>query len=248
MAAPSYVTGQETTWTKSTGASKSPSAFNVTAGDIVVGVEGAESNSTSELAPMTISGGTGVTWTSQQVSGSGAANTAAYARGYTGACASTNSITPSVNRTNSTNVAYGGRFLVFSGSDGVGASAITRASGAPSLNITTTQANSAIVIIVVDWNATAPGTPTYRTNAGAYTELTKTQVSGAATFYVGYHADAGAVGTYAVGMTAPTGQAYDIIAIEIKGTAGGATGHPAIKRAGGVPYMASLTQSGARVW
>ncbi len=39
---------------------------------------------------------------------------------------------------------------------------------------------------------------------------------------------------------------YDDFLVE--DLAGGATGHPAIKRAGGVPYMASLTQSGARVW
>ena len=41
---------------------------------------------------------------------------------------------------------------------------------------------------------------------------------------------------------------WGVIAAVFKEAAGGATGHPAIKRAGGVPYMASLTQSGARVW
>jgi len=40
--------------------------------------------------------------------------------------------------------------------------------------------------------------------------------------YVAYYPDAGTAGSKTVGLSAPTGQQYSIVAVEIKGTAGAA--------------------------
>jgi len=71
-----------------------------------------------------------------------------------------------------------------------------------------------------DWAAVA-GAETWLANAGAATPAS--YLNGDATTYAvhgAYHANAGAAGTYAVGMTAPAGQTYNIMAVEIKGTGG----------------------------
>lgn len=113
---------------------------------------------------------------------------------------------------------FGGNVVRFSGSSGVGASAVaTGASGSPSVSLTTTKANSAIVVIVSDWNATS-GTQTFTTAAGTPTALT--DYPGDAAHYgvaIAYYADVGAIGAKTVGMSAPTGQKWSIIAIEVKG-------------------------------
>lgn len=113
---------------------------------------------------------------------------------------------------------FGGNVIRFSGSSGVGASNVaTGASGSPSVSLTTTQANSAIVVIASDWNAVA-GTQTFTTAAGTPTALTGYPGDGA--HYgvaIAYYADVGAIGAKTVGMSAPTGQKWSIIAIEVKG-------------------------------
>lgn len=114
----------------------------------------------------------------------------------------------------------GGNIIRFSGSNGVGASNVANgASGTPSVSLTTTQANSAIVMIVTDWNATA-GTQTFTNNfSGTPTNLTDYPGDGAQYgVAIAYFPDAGAAGSKTVGMSAPTGQKWAIIAIEVKGT------------------------------
>lgn len=92
------------------------------------------------------------------------------------------------------------------------------ASGSPSVSLTTTQANSAIVVIVSDWNA-GSGTQTFTNNfSGTPTALTDYPGDGARYgVAIAYFPDAGAVGSKTVGMSAPTGQKWTIIAIEVKG-------------------------------
>ena len=122
------------------------------------------------------------------------------------------------------NAYFGGNAIRFSGSDGVGAIASTSgASGAPSFSITTTQANSAIVVIISDWNA-GSGTQTFTSNGGAGSATALTDYPGDSTRYgaaIAYYADAGTVGAKTVGMSAPSDQKWRGIAIEVKGTAGG---------------------------
>jgi hypothetical protein len=121
---------------------------------------------------------------------------------------------------------WGFTALRFSGSDGIGASAQgSAASGAPSLAITTTQDNSALVVIVGDWNAADGASRTWRTvngitpTSGNGGERVYARSVGAYTVYAAYYSDAGAAGSKTVGLSAPSGQKYSIAAIEVKGVA-----------------------------
>lgn len=131
--------------------------------------------------------------------------------------------------------------LTFSGSDGVGASSKSNGSGGPTLNITTTADNSAICVIVADWNAASGATRTWRTvnsiapSAGNGHEKTYFTDGANYSVYGAVYPDAGTAGVKTVGLSAPTGMKYTIIAVEIKGTASGPT-----VQAG----AASLTTSG----
>lgn len=125
---------------------------------------------------------------------------------------------------------WGFTALRFSGSDGFGASAKTNvASGAPSLSITTTGANSAIAVFVADWNAADGTSRTWRAvnsvtpTAGNGYERVYFRNSAAVTFYAAYYPDAGAAGAKTVGLSAPSGQKYAIVAVEILGTTAVAT-------------------------
>ena len=120
---------------------------------------------------------------------------------------------------------YGWDALRFSGSDGEGAFASTSAfDGAPSLSITTTQADSAICVICADFEAGDGTTRTWRTvngitpTAANGLELVYFRDAAAYTVYVAYYSNAGAIGAKTVGLTLPSGQDYAIAALEIKGT------------------------------
>lgn len=112
---------------------------------------------------------------------------------------------------------FGGNALRFSGSIGIGASAInTGASGQPSVNITTQANNSAIVVVSGD-TASASGSQVFSNNggAGSPTDLTDLGVAIA----IAYYPNAGVAGSKTVGMSSPTGQTgWAIIAVEVKGT------------------------------
>lgn len=128
--------------------------------------------------------------------------------------------TLSVGRAGGAGEFWGFNCYRFSGTYGIGASSSTNAAGpaAPTLNITTTQANSAIAVINSDWSAADGTVRTWRTGAGALTEQTYFRDVAWFTTYNGFHSDAGAAGTYAVGLTAPATQKYAIGAVEILGT------------------------------
>lgn len=95
--------------------------------------------------------------------------------------------------------------------------------GAPSATVTTTGANSIVTSCEGDWSATAPGTPAYRSsaledNGGAPNgHLT---VSGQYTAYYFYQSAASA-GAQTIGLTAPGGQTWAMIGIEIQDAGGG---------------------------
>lgn len=208
ITAPSFVSENEVSSWSTTGASKSTSSFAVQAGDVLVAYGMTEDSPNS----LSISGGS-LTWTQQQL-----VNTSSYGRAYvwTATASSTTSITVTFTRSGSGQ--YGGDVLVFRGSGGIGASSKTNTTGAPSLALTTTQANSAIVTASVDWNAVSGSSRTWRTGAGTLTETTYATDPAHGTFYGGYHASAGAAGSKTVGLSAPSGQQYAIVAVEVKGT------------------------------
>jgi hypothetical protein len=163
---------------------------------------------------LAVSGGS-LTWTQRQVV-SVASN--CWVSVWTATATSSTSFAVTFTRTGATSVFYGGNVLTFRGSAGVGASAKTNSTGAPSLSLTTTAASSAIIVANADWNAVDGASRTWRTGAGTLSEVSYFRDSAQYTLYAGYHADAGAAGSKTLGLTAPTGQKYAIVAVEVQGS------------------------------
>jgi hypothetical protein len=93
-----------------------------------------------------------------------------------------------------------------------GASATGNSQSAPSVNITTTKANSIIIGAVADWNAVNGSSRTYLNSP---TEIFYHYVSGGFTTYNFYKSAATAT-TYTQGLSAPTGQSAGTALYEIR--------------------------------
>lgn len=216
--APTFIQEAETTWSQQAGQTKTTGSFTVQAGDVLVAYGMGE----NETVTLSVSGGS-LTWTLQQ-----SIVLTGFATMYvwTATVDTNKSMTVTVSKMDAVSiVSFGVNVLTFRGSDGIGASSKENGTDAgsgtePSLNLTTTQANSAIVVANADWNAGDGTSRTWRTGAGTLTEQTYSLVTGAVTVYGGYHANAGAIGTYAVGLSAPVSQKYSIGAVEVKGSSG----------------------------
>lgn len=121
---------------------------------------------------------------------------------------------------------WGDIALVFSGSQGTGASVSGTGSGAPSLTITTTADNSAIAVLILDANAVSGASRTWLT----VNSITPTAANGyelgytldGITYgvYVAYYPNAGPAGPKTVGMSAPAGMEYSAVAVEALGSPG----------------------------
>src|SRR3972149_6205650 len=185
MPLPTFIAEYETVW--NSGASpKTTSAFDVLAGDVLCVFAIRETDNNGAFG---ISGGS-LTWTQQQ---------SIYITDYCQVSIWTATVDTnknmSVSVTHAGTVEYwGANVLHYRASDGVGASSKTTTTGAPTLNLTTTQANSAVVAANGDWNAVDGASRTWRANAGALTEQTYFRDSARYTVYGGYHPDAGAGG------------------------------------------------------
>lgn len=135
--------------------------------------------------------------------------------------------TLSLSRT-AQNQHYGLTCMVFRNASGIGATNSNRngTSQAPSLNLTTTQDNSAIVVINADWNANDGASRTWNTvnsitpTSGNGFETTYVRDAGFYTVYGAYYNDAGTAGSKTLGLSAPSTQQYSIAAVEVKGSTG----------------------------
>lgn len=215
MAAPTFIQEAETAWNTTT-TPKTTGSFSIEASDVLVAFAITPDNLAQVSTPT--NSGAALTWTLQQQV---AVTSYTHTSVWTAIGDSSRSITVSFTRTG-TNLVFGGNVLTFRGSDGVGASSKTNVdepTNGPTLNLTTTQANSAIVVANGDWDALDGASRTWRTNAGALTEVSYFRNTVDYAIYGGYHANAEAIGTYAVGLSAPTTQKYSIVAVEVKGTA-----------------------------
>jgi hypothetical protein len=108
-------------------------------------------------------------------------------------------------------------------------------SGAPSATLTTEANNSVVSWVNADWNANAPGSRAYRSSA---TELGIHDQSAAAdNQYVGYYAwqSTATAGSQTLGMTAPTGQAWSLVGVEVMG----------VPAPGTTPVVRASTSQGA---
>lgn len=203
--------------------SKTTASFSVQTGDIITVRAVAE----SDTSTFTISGGS-LTWNLlQEVTTVSNCDTAAW---YATATSNT-SITVTVDDTGSTVNHFGFVATTWRGATGV-ASAKTNSTGAPSLTFSTAAANSAVEVVVGDWSAVDGTTRTWRSvNGSAATEETYYRDATRYVAYLGYHPDAGAAGSITVGLSAPSGQTYGIIGIEVQGTASSAKAPPPVRSA-----------------
>jgi hypothetical protein len=209
MAAPTFIQEAETAW-NSSATPKTTAAVNVLAGDLLVAcVVGSEEDDVIALS----NSGAGLPWVQQRIV---ALPSHTWASVWTTTLAANRTALSFIATRSGGSGYFGCNVLTFRGSGGVGASVGITGSAAPSLTITTTQATSAIVVVAGDWYARSGASRAWRTDAGALTEVTYYDSGGTRyTIYMGYHADAGAVGAYAVGLTMPNDQKYSMAAIEI---------------------------------
>jgi hypothetical protein len=184
----------------------------VQTGDIIV-VIGLTQDSARLLSTPT---GGSLTYTLQQ-----SVIVAAYSNAYVWTATATSNATFTISvAATGTGLAFGTDIQIWRGSAGVGASSKTNAAGAPSLALTTSYANSAVCVGNADWNAVDGASRTWRQVGGVSpTEAAYQFYTGSYTVYAAYHPDAGAAGSKTVGLSAPTGQAYSTIAVEIRGAA-----------------------------
>jgi hypothetical protein len=219
MAAPTFVAAYNSAYNTTT----SPKTVSVTTqpGDVLV-VYGGTENGTASLDTPT---GNGLTYTLEQSIVLDINWGDAHLWTATDNTGGTN-WTLSVSRTGATDKQWGFSCLVFRDSSGVGASSKTNVNGtAPSLGLTTTQADSAIVVFNNDWNALDASSRTWRTvnsitpSSGNGLETTYVYSSGFYTVFGAYYNDVGTAGSKTLGLSAPGGQKYSILAVEVKGIA-----------------------------
>lgn len=220
-----FVREEETLWNNNTSTPLTTDTMLLNAGDILVAFEIiADNSSTGSITDNgNTGGGTGVlTWIQQQVitSSIGSGTWMSVWTTVLPSNTSTSGLTVSFART----VAqyFGGGVYIFRNGSGIGISAKNNnASGAPSVSLTTTAANSMVVCINGDWSALATAR-TWRTvnsitpTAGNGLERTYFNQSGQYTVYSAYWNDAGTAGANSYGLTAPATQNYQSIVIEIK--------------------------------
>lgn len=246
MAAPTFVASYS--YPAATESVAATITLTCSSGDVLVCIAATEDNGVTFGTP---TGGTGLTWTLQQSS-----NLGSYAKVYAWtATASAANTAQTISLARSGGSYWGSaRIVRFSGSDGIGASSVTSSatSGTPSLALTTTQVNSAVVVEVGDWNAVDAATRTWRTingitpTSGNGLELSYARDASLGTALSAYWNDAGAAGSVTTGLTAPgAGWKWSAAAVEVLGTAGGGGPDP-VPRGAMVRPSAAVVRSA--VW
>ena len=228
---PTFVAVTPTGAWNTTTSPKTPTALNVLANDVLVDVMAAADiwDAGGDAFNVTNSG-TAQTWTKNQTVGPPLA-TNCFVQGTTAIQSVSDSAeTITGTYTNPGGFMWGHQVFQFRDSNGIGNTVknnVTTA-GTATTSITTTQDNSAIVVIIADWNANDGATRTWATvngitptAANGY-EKTYTFTSTQYTVYAAYYPDAGAAGAKTVGVTTPS-MMYSIVAIEVKGASGAAS-------------------------
>lgn len=226
MAAPTYVSENEASFAGSA-TPLATGSFSVLIGDVLIDLgvsEGGAFPGEGEMgggSRVPTNSGTAHSWTNQE-----AVEVNDYCRANIATAVSAVDQSNTVSLACAGGKAFGHNCVQFRDSDGIGAAEKANVlSGEPSLDITTTQANSAIVVAVGDWTAADGSSRTWRTvnsvtpTAGNGYELTYYRDAARYTVYIAYYPDVGAAGTKTVGLSAPGSQKYSIVAVEVKGEA-----------------------------
>jgi hypothetical protein len=125
---------------------------------------------------------------------------------------------------------HGGVGLVPAGASGNGTAPTLTAAWSP---------NSAVWCLNGDWTATSHGaTRSYRTGAGAATEVNYAANVGPGAYSTEawYHADTGAGGSQAVGLTTPT-MTWSLVAIEVLAASGSAAAASSPRTFNAIPFI-----------
>lgn len=213
---PVFVAEYETVWNTG-GASAKTVSVTVANGDVLVIVGITESDGTTLGTPT----GGGLTYTPAQ-----SINVVGFTSLYTWTApsASAQSFTMSITPGGIGGGFFGYNVLRFSGAT-IGTSTKTNVTGpsAPSLALTTTQDNSAVVMGCGDWTAADGASRIYRTvnsitpvAAGSGEDSYFRNTTNYAT-YVAHWSDCGTAGAQTYGLTTPS-QRFSIINVEVKGT------------------------------
>jgi hypothetical protein len=116
----------------------------------------------------------------------------------------------------------------------------TRGTGAPSTTLTTVGASSIVSWLNGDWAAVSGASRTYNTTSAVPTEDGYTTTAGNYTAYYAYQI-ATAPGAQTFGLTAPTGQTWSLLGIEIENAGGGTLPGPAKPAAPGPAWRRQFT-------
>ena len=203
---PTFVDERESSWSNS--ASQTSGTLTVEAGDVLICFAGVASSGVTFATPT--NSGAPLAWTLKKSSTNSSypAHHAWYAT-----VDAARTLTVSLARTSGSE-SWGIAVHQWRGGV-VGASAKSfAASGAPSLSLTTTAASSGISYIGGDW-IPATGTATWRTINGS-AGVQDTNVTIGSKIYGAHWGNVGAAGAKITGMSAPSGQKWAAIAIEIK--------------------------------
>ncbi len=219
MNAPTFVASYRSVYNTFT----TPKTLSVTTqpGDLVVVYAGADSGGTPSIATPS---GNGITFTLYQSVLVDSTWCLAYIWAGVDNTGGTNwTLTDTIN---TGGINWGFSCLVFRNSGGVGASNKDNQDGfAPTMALTTTQDNSAVVVFANDWNGLDGTSRTWET----VNSITPTNGNGLERDYAGfaglyenygaYYNNVGSAGPKTVGLTAPAGQKYSMVALEVKGQA-----------------------------
>jgi hypothetical protein len=213
MAAPTLSDYQQSTWTDQTAGNEVTPTVTWSAGDLIVVLGATEDNAGVQLDVPTA---TGLTFT-QLIATNTVSNTKCYV--WTATAGSSGSGAITANRLDGGTKARGIAAFVYSGSDGTGNTGTIVDSAAFVVSLVRASANSAVLVVLGDWNAVNDTAVTSEPVAGA-TQRVAAFATGA-TFFVLNWTDQGNAGTTSYGFT-DAGHGTVLmagIAVEIKGTA-----------------------------
>ena len=219
MSTPTFIAAYNSTYNTS-GSSKTVSV-TTNPGDTLIVYGGGDTNGTAPSVLATPTGNSVSLTLLQSVSVNNQAS--AYIWGGTDTIGGTNWTLTCVNTTNSSFPVWGFTCVVFRSTGGIGASnsTYTSGNGTAALSLTTTQNNSAVVVFNNDWASVNGSSRVWDTvngitpSAGNGLELSYTFNSGLITIYGAYYNNTGTAGPITVGLSAPTGQTYSIVAAEV---------------------------------
>lgn len=224
---PTFVSSTSTVF-NTTATPKTTASIAVQNGDVLVASGMCEIAFTTVAVVLSISTASGSTsaWSLQADTPFADINHA-YLRTWTATATATGNITVSFAQTAGGSKNFGGTVAVFRGSGGIGNKNTANnnvSSGAPTISVTTSGDNSALVYASSDWNATN-GAPSFTASNGTPVADLTDQTTATVNYcnYSSHVVNAGAAGSKTMGMDFPITQRYIASIVEVLGSGSGAS-------------------------